>query len=292
MFKKCTSLLAGAAVAVGMATAPAMAADKEMTIGWTPWSDAEFVTKLAKKILEERMDYNVELKQTSIAPQYQGVAGGSIDAMLMSWLPGTHADYMDKTEADTINLGMLYGNAALGWAVPAYVPKDKVNSISDLKKDEVREKLDGEIQGIDPGAGLMRLSKKAVNEDYNLDYNLLEASGSAMTAALKRAIQRDEWIVVTGWRPHWMNQAFDIRYLEDPKGSLGKAERIHAIAREGFYQDNVHAGIMLARMYIPMDELEGAMAYAQENSYEKAVDRYIKNHQDRVDYWVTGDMPK
>ena len=59
-------------------------AKETIKIGWTAWSDAEFVTKLAKRILVERMGYEVELLQTDIAPQYQGLATGSIDIMLMS----------------------------------------------------------------------------------------------------------------------------------------------------------------------------------------------------------------
>ena len=72
-------------------------AGETIKIGWTAWSDAEFVTKLAKRILEDRMDYEVELLQTDIAPQYQGLATRSIDIMLMSWQPETHEDYVSPT---------------------------------------------------------------------------------------------------------------------------------------------------------------------------------------------------
>ena len=50
-----------------------------------------------------------------------------------------------------------------------------------------------------------------------------------MTAALRRAARRDEWIVVTGWSPHWMFAKWKLRYLEDPKGVLGGLERVHAL---------------------------------------------------------------
>ncbi|SDF94763.1 glycine betaine/proline transport system substrate-binding protein, partial [Limimonas halophila] len=36
--------------------------------------------------------------------------------------------------------------------------------------------------------------------------------------------------------------------------------------------------------------LQAAMFDAQETSYEEAVDKYIENHQKRVDYWVTGEI--
>ena len=280
-------LLAGAlALAFGTATA----ADKTVKIGWTAWSDAEFVTKLAKRILEDRMDYEVELLQTDIAPQYQGLSTGSLDVMLMSWQPGTHADYIEKVGTDVVTLGILYTHARLGWAVPSYIPEDMVGSIDDLKKEEVNDKLDGTITGIDPGAGLTRLSKQVI-EDYGLDdYELQISSGAGMTAALERAVRRDDWIVVTAWSPHWMFGAYDLRYLEDPQGVLGSYERVVALSRKGFYQDDIDAASFISRMQIPIDDLQAAMYDAQENSYEEAVTNYIDNNPERIDYWVTGKI--
>jgi len=278
-----------AVAAVALVASPAAA---QVKIGWTAWSDAEFVTKLAKKVLEERVGEDVELVQTGIAPQYQGVASGDIDVMLMSWLPSTHSDYMKDVGNDVVNLGILYGHSRLGWIVPDYVPKDQLNSIADLKSEGMAEKLDGTITGIDPGAGLTRLSKKAI-EEYGLKdagFNLQTSSGAGMTAALKRAVDNEEWIVVTGWTPHWKFGRWDLRFLKDPKGSLGSFERIHAIARQGFYQENIDAAMTLARMNLPLEELQAAMFDAQETSYEEAVDKYISEHEGRVNYWVTGEI--
>ncbi|MFP4061513.1 MAG: glycine betaine ABC transporter substrate-binding protein [Halochromatium sp.] len=277
------------ALALSLGTA-AVAADNSIKIGWTAWSDAEFVTKLTQRILEERMDYEVELVQTDIAPQYRGLADGNLDVMLMSWQPGTHADYMEKVCNDVVPLGILYTHARLGWAVPDYVPEETLASIEDLNKDEVKEKLDETITGIDPGAGITRLSKDAIDE-YDLDdYELQISSGAGMTAALERAIRREEWIVVTAWSPHWMFGAHDLRYLEDPEEVLGSFERVVALARDGFYQEDIDAASFISRIQIPIDDLQSAMYDAQETSYEEAVTKYIENNEDRIDYWVTGEL--
>ncbi len=259
-------------------------------IGWTAWSDAEFITKLAAQVIEDRLGQDVELIQTDIAPQYQGLASGDIDVMLMAWLPGTHEDYMEAVGSDIVSLGILYGYARLGWAVPAYIPEDELGSIADLADPDVRSKLNGTITGIDPGAGLTRLSQQAI-EDYGLDgYELQISSGAGMTAALARAIRRDEWIVVTGWSPHWKFGAHELRYLEDPEGTLGSFERVHAMARQGFYQDNPEAALLISRMHLDLDDLQEAMFYAQENSYEEAVARFIEQNGNVIDYWVTGSV--
>ncbi|NDY97068.1 glycine betaine ABC transporter substrate-binding protein [Wenzhouxiangella limi] len=275
-------------LAAGLAL-PVQAQDP-VRIGWTAWSDAEFITKLTAQLIEERMDREVELIQTDIAPQYQGLASGDIDMMMMAWLPGTHEDYMDAVGSDIVSLGILYGYARLGWAVPTYIPEDQLSSIEDLKDDAVRSQLDGTITGIDPGAGLTRLSEQAI-EDYGLDgYQLQISSGAGMTAALARAVRRDEWIVVTGWSPHWKFGAHDLRYLEDPRGTLGSFERVHAMSRQGFYQDNPEVALMVSRIQLELDVLQDAMFYAQENSYDEAVTRFIDEHDDLVDYWVTGNI--
>ena len=286
MNKTLTSTLLGGVLAASMGLSTAQADD--IQIGWTAWSDAEFVTRLAERVIEDEMGYSVELIQTDIAPQYQGLASGDIDMMLMAWLPGTHADYMDRVGQDVVNLGPLYGNARLGWVVPDYIPEDELGSIEDLKKDSVRDRLDGRITGIDPGAGLTRLSEEAI-ETYGLDgYDLQISSGAGMTSALERAIRRDEWIVVTGWSPHWKFGAYDLRYLEDPEGALGSFERIHALAREGFAEDYHDVAMMISRMYIDLETLEDAMFFAQENSYDDAVERFINDHPQYVNYWVSG----
>jgi len=160
------ALLAAALTALGATSAPA-AERNVIRIGWTAWSDAEAVTNIAKEVLEKRLGYKVELVMTDIGLQYAGVARGDLDVMLMAWLPTTHKAYWDKVSGDVVDLAVLYDHARLGWAVPNYVPETEVSSIADLNKLEVRSRLHGRVQGIDPGAGLMRASERALT-DYAL----------------------------------------------------------------------------------------------------------------------------
>ncbi|SEP96463.1 glycine betaine/proline transport system substrate-binding protein [Faunimonas pinastri] len=262
---------------------------KPVKIGWTAWADAEFVTKLAAKLITDKLNTKVELVQTDVAPLYQGVARGDLDAMMMAWLPQTHADYWKRVQDKVAVLGVLYTDAKLGWVVPDYIPEDQISSIADLKKDEIKSKLGGEVQGIDPGAGLTRLSHKAV-EDYGLDYKLVESSEAAMMTTIDRDMRSKKWFVATSWSPHWMFGKYKLRYIADPKGSLGGVERVYAISRKGFQNDHPDVAQFLMRMNLPLKELESAMADAQDTSYEQAVDKYIASHQARVNYWLTGEI--
>lgn len=286
MFGKLTRLSLAALLAGTMVTSALAASDtKVVKIGWAPWSDAEFVTKLAAKIIQDNLGQKVELVQTDVAPLYQGVSRGDLDAMLMAWLPVTHADYYKRVEGKVEDLGPLYEGAKLGWVVPEIVPESEIKSIEDLKKASVHEKLKGQIQGIDPGAGLTRLSEEAVKA-YGLNYKLQISSEAAMLTTVERANRSDGWFVATAWSPHWMFGKYKLRYLEDPKGALGAAEHVNALARKGFKEDNPKVAALLEKMSIPLPDLEKAMFEAQETSYDKAVDKYIADNPDRIKEWL------
>ncbi|PSJ58979.1 glycine betaine ABC transporter substrate-binding protein [Pseudaminobacter soli (ex Li et al. 2025)] len=269
----------------GMATTALAQDNKPVKLGWAAWSDAEFVTKLAAKLIEDKLGQKVELVQTDVAPLYQGVSRGDLDAMMMAWLPETHADYHKRVESKVDTLGTIYDGAKLGWVVPQYVPESEISSIEDLNKDNVKEKLGGTIQGIDPGAGLTRLSQQAI-KDYGVDYKLQISSEAGMLTTVDRDMRSEKWFVATAWSPHWMFGKYKLRYIDDPKGALGKAEHVDILARKGFKQDNPKAAELLSRMKLPIPELEVAMFDAQETSYDKAVDKYIADHPDRVKEWL------
>lgn len=286
MLKTLATLGLAAAMAGSLATATLAQDAKTVKIGWAAWSDAEFVTKLAAKLITDELGQEVELVQTDVAPLYQGVGRGDLDAMMMAWLPQTHADYFARIEDKVDTLGTVYDGAKLGWVVPTYIPEDAISSIEDLTKDEVREKLGNTVQGIDPGAGLTRLSQQAL-KDYGLDdYKLQISSEAGMLTTVDRAVRSEDWFVATSWSPHWMFGKYEIRYIEDPKQSLGEAEHVDILARKGFKEDNPEAAEFLSRMKLPIGDLESAMFDAQETSYEAAVEKYISDHPDQVKAWL------
>ncbi len=283
-------LAAGAGLAAGLATGvrPARAQNKTIKLGFAPWADAEFVTRLAARLIEDRLDTKVQLVQTDVAPLYQGLTRGDVDAMLMCWLPQTHADYFKRVEGKVERLGTLYTGAKLGWVVPGYVPESDLASIADLAKPAVREKLNGRIQGIEPGAGLTRLSQDAL-KTYGLgEYKLQESSEAAMLSMVNRQMRGENWIVATAWSPHWMFGKYDLRYLADPKGALGAAEEVIGLGRPGLKQDHPQVAAFLSKLNLPLNQLEAGMLVAQEDDSDAAVAKYIKEQESRVNGWFAG----
>lgn len=283
--------LAGLAALSLAAAGPALAQEKAVKIGWTAWADAEAITHVAKNILETRMGYKVDLVMTDIALQFQGIAKGQLDMMMMCWLPVTHKAYYDKVKDELVDLGIVYDGAKIGWAVPEYVPVSAVKSFPDLNKPEVKAKLKNQIQGIDPGAGMMGISKKAIAEYPLTGYELLTASDAAMNVALDRAVARNEWIVVLTWTPHWMHSKHKLRYLDDPKNFFGGAEDVHALGRKGLDKDHAAVVKLIKNMKMPLAELQGIMFKAsQKSTSEKEAAAWVKANPAIVDKWLAGVM--
>ncbi|PDP87058.1 glycine/betaine ABC transporter substrate-binding protein [Glycomyces fuscus] len=207
---------------------------QEINIALIAWEEGIATTNLWKVLLEEK-GYDVTVTDVDVAPMYQGAANGDVDLFLDTWLPVTHADYWEDYGDQLEDLGAWYDNAKLTITVPSYV--EDVNSIPDLA-DHV-EDLDGRIVGIDPGAGLTRVTKEEAMPGYGLDedFELVESSTAAMLAELDSAISEEEPIVVTLWRPHPAYAQYDLKDLEDPEGLMGDAETIHAVGRDGFGED-------------------------------------------------------
>ncbi len=151
------------------------------------------------------------------------------------------------------------------------------------------QQLDYKITGIDAGSGVVQAAERAV-EDYGLsDYTVQTSSGAAMTQALADAIENNEPIIVTGWSPHWKFAKYDLKYLEDPKGSFGGEEHINTVARLGLKEDMPDAYKILDQFYWTSEDMETVMLQVNEGADVVEVARqWINDNQDKVDEWTNG----
>ena len=255
---------------------------EKIELGYVLWDSEIASTHVVAAVIEDRLDHEVSLTAVDAGPMWMGVARGDFDAIVAAWLPVTHEAYLAQTQDDIINLGPNLEGARLGWVVPDYVT---VNSIEEL--NQYAEEFGSEIIGIDPGAGLMAASER-VMEDYDLDnFRLVSGSDAAMTAALRRAIDREEWIVVTGWTPHWKFAAFDLKYLDDPKKTLGEEEHIATIVHPDLQTKAPDVYEFLDNFYWTPEEMAEVMMLIEEGMepYD-AARQWISENQDKVDQWL------
>ncbi len=236
---------------------------------------------------------------SDIGVVYQSVSSGYLDVGLEGWLPITHEAYYDKFSGDIIALPM-YENARLGWAVPDYIPDNVLSSVKDMGKSRVKRELENRIVGIDPGAGLMQHSELMIKQYPSLSgYNLISGSDAAMMGALKRAIQRKEWIVVTSWTPHVMWAKFSkkrggpgLRYIEEPRKILGGEEYVSVLVNKNFYEEMPSDVTgFLSRMWFDIAEINDLMFQVEQGlSPSQVAEKYIDGNPEKIEYWKTGEL--
>lgn len=250
-------------------------------IGYVNWACATAKAYLVKNILEDDFDIDVTIRDMQTGLKWQSVATGDIDFILSAWLPGTHGDYYNQVEDDVVLVRANYQGARIGLVVPEYVD---INSITELNENS--EAFGGQIVGIDAGAGIMGATQEAIDV-YDLDFNLLESSDATMTAELRTAIQNEEWIVVTGWTPHWKFAQFELKFLEDPENVYGDQETINTVTREGFADDHPRVQAFLENFFMTEEQLGSLLGMMEEGGFNDAsAQQWIEDNREVVDQWL------
>jgi glycine betaine/proline transport system substrate-binding protein len=179
------------------------------------WDENVAVSNLTKVLLEDELGYeSVEIRtQDNLNATYRDVASGELDAFQDVWLPNQEAK-LDQVAEDVEHLDPWFlGETKQGMAVPAYMD---VKSIPQLNGTDAKF-----ILGIEPTSVMMQEVGQQVIPTYSLDQDLVTAPTAGMLAEVERLYSFREEFVFLAWSPHWMNQRFDIRYLEDPKDAMG-----------------------------------------------------------------------
>lgn len=163
------------------------------------------------------------------------------------------------------------------------------NGSANDAEETVGDSVDYKIVGIEPGAGIMDETNRVI-EAYGLDkWTLASSSDAGMTAALKKAYDKEEPIIITAWTPHWKFAEFDLKYLDDPKNVNGGEEEIRTISRLGLKEDLPEAYEILSNFHWTIDDMgEVMMAIHEGEKEEEAARNWLDKNEDKVAEWTDG----
>lgn len=246
------------------------------------WDEGIAASELWKVILDEK-GYDVTLENADVAPVFSGLSTGDYDLTLDTWLPVTHASLMEEYGEKISELGQWNDEASLTIAVNEDAP---IDSLDELAANA--DKFGNKIIGIEPAAGLTKATTEKVIPGYGLDkMEYITSSTPAMLSELKTATSKGENIAVTLWRPHWAYDAFPIKDLKDPKGTLGEAEGIYGYSRLDFDTDYPTLDGWLKDFKMDSEKLyslENAMFGGEKvDDYTEVVKTWISENQEYVD---------
>ena len=180
---------------------------KTLEIADIGWTENTAIAHLTKVLLEEELGYEeVTINTTDLDSVYDGVAQGDLDAFQDVWLPNQQ-DLLSSVEDDVEHLTFSYqGQTEQGIAVPTYMDATTLEQLNESKVDL--------ILGIEPGSVIMDKIYEEVMPTYGLKQNLVQSSTDGMLYQADVHYNHQEEFALVAWSPHWMNQTYDLRYLE------------------------------------------------------------------------------
>lgn len=253
---------------------------KYITIGMVDgWAEDVAMTHVAKAILDEQ-GYHVIIQKASTDMILASMNNEDTDLFMGVWLPYTHALKVSRFP-DLKAIGTNYDAGRIGLVVPDYVP---VSSIAELNR--YKDRFSYRIIGIERGAGITSATDKAI-QDYHLSYRQVNSSTIAMITELQNAIRQKQWIVVSGWQPHWMFGKMKLKFLEDPEKIFGNTEQIRTYSRKSFAQDHPELVKFFSNMHYTdsdMTDLLTKMEYSKDK--EKTAKLWVKSHPHLITSWL------
>ena len=248
----------------------------------TGWDEAAVIANLSKIVMEEDLGYGeVRLQELELGPVIQGVASGDLDAYQDIWLPN-HQGQIDEVENDIVQLDPWYdGTTEFGIAVPTYMTN--VNAIPDLNQTGVTQ-----ILGIEPGAIISERIPESVIPTYGLQQEYVQSSTPSMLSQVEELSDNQEEFAFVAWRPHWMNQRYDFKYLEDPEDGLtdlNDGATILSIVNEDLPDDDPVAYAFLDAITLTEDQVN-EIENINPNDYAESARTWLEDNRDVVQPWV------
>ncbi len=280
-----------------------------LVFGEGDWDSNMFHDQVAKFIIENGYDIEVDVVASDTAISISGLKSGNIDVALEIWsdnLPSYQDDLNDNLYQE---LSTNYDDNMQGLYIPAYLQEENPGlvSVMDLKDytslfPDPDESGKGIIYGGPEGWGATAFLQRKMTA-YELDdlyiFRTID-SGATLSATLASAYSQGEPWVGYNWEPTWIMGIYDMVLLEDsPYNSDDYANGIGAfasvkvtvVARNDFDIDYPEINEFLSHYETSSALTNLGLGYMQEHDgdAEEAAKWFLENNDSLWRDWVTAD---
>ena len=169
-------------------------------------------------------------------------------------------------------------------------PRASFLRLPDLAQPEVQQRVSKRIVSLPAETGLT-ISARRVMDAYNLGeagYQLVAAPPTEWFGTFRKAIEDNEWVIFPLWQPHWVNAAYGVRRLDDPKGAYGQPDTAYLLGHRSLRDKLPGAMIgLLSNIRLPIEAVTemDRMVNVDGLSPRDAARRWMKEHADVVRSW-------
>jgi glycine betaine/proline transport system substrate-binding protein len=185
------------------------------------WAGSTANTYIAKAVLEDKLDCQVEITKLAEIPVFQAMADGKVDAVLEDW---QHVDqykqYIDK--AGTVVMGGPLGvEGHIGWFIPKYLMDQhpEFKTWEGLKgKEDLFKTAESGDQGMFLGGDPSYVQKdKELIDALGLNFKFVTAGAEPAQVARWSQLYKQKKPVIFYWyTPQYLNQQYDLAEVKLP----------------------------------------------------------------------------
>jgi glycine betaine/proline transport system substrate-binding protein len=273
------------ALVVGALTAGCGSSEQpeELKLANIGWDENVAVSNLTKVLLEEELGYqNVELSRAELDSTYREVANGELDAFQDVWLPNQRA-LLEGVSEDVEHLDPWFLDATeQGLAIPSYMDITSIDQLNETNADL--------ILGIEESSVMLQMVADEVMPQYGLKQKLVEAPTEGMLAEVEIRYNNKEEFAFMAWSPHWMNQRYDFRYLEDPRDAMGGTNdpaEVSTIVKEDLWEEDPVAYTFLNTLKLTEEQINELEDVINEVGDPLEGSRsWVRDNRDVVQPWI------
>ncbi len=240
------------------------------------WSGSSVNTYVAKLLLEQQLNKEVEVISIDENSMWAGLATGEISACLEVW-PSGHAEnvaqYIDDQKV-VENLGPLGVVGKISWYIPTYLLESNPELTtwegfqgSDVAKQFATAQTGDKGQFLAGDPSFVQYDEQIIN-NLGLDFQVVVGgSEQATLAALDSAYSRQEPILFYFWTPHSVHASYDLTAIELPEFS----EDCYTKISEGGVACDYPDDVLFKVAYVGLkDEDAEAYTFLQKFNYSNA----------------------
>jgi glycine betaine/proline transport system substrate-binding protein len=288
--------------------------DVTIKIAVNPWVGSSANAAVAKKLLEDKLGYTVELVEIDEFAQFPALSTGELDATLEVWPSGHAKDYKKYIEGEqgVADGGELGAVGQIGWWVPSYM-LDQYPELATWEGLKGNEDLfataesgnSGQLLDGDPSFVTF---DQPIADNLGLDLKVVYAgSEAAQLTALDAAYANEEPFLFYFWTPHWAHAQYDLTQIELPEvtaecedAALNDASAYACAYPEDVLYKALNAdlaarapaadGFLKAMNWTNEDQNAVGVQISNEVDPEEAAQSWIDENQDVWQSWVDAGL--
>ena len=260
---------------------PARSAGERLAIGYVQWDESVAVSNLTKVLLMEELGYEqVELRRGEPEAILRGVASGDLDAFQGVWMPNYEA-LLKGLLGDEVALlnPWLIGTTRSSLAAPAYMG---VRSLDELENAGVQKMI-----GAEPGAAPVEVPTLPYR--YSLAQDLYPNT-PAMLSEVDRLYKAKRSFVFLAYSPHWMNEEYELDYIEDPNHVLGDLTQpawLQMVARKDLREEDPLAYALLDVILMTEHQVHDLeLTIRDAKSPQEGARAWIRENEELIQGWI------